>query len=158
MSRETTVMPAHDSALLDQAAALLAAEGPVSLAAGGKSVALPPELRQLLGTVVRAMRRGQAVSLAPLSQQLTTQQAADLLGISRPTLIKLLEAGRIPYETPGRHRRLRLSDLLTFQEMRRAEQREALRELAQDAQDLGLYATPPENFDAALAEARQKHA
>jgi excisionase family DNA binding protein len=56
-------------------------------------VALPPELKELLGEVVRAMRRGQAVTLAPLSQQLTTQEAADLLGISRPRLIKLLEEG-----------------------------------------------------------------
>lgn len=156
MSRETTVMPAQDSALLDAAEALLGDEAPVSLTGGTKSVPLPPELRELLAEVVRAMRRGQAVSFAPLSQQLTTQQAADLLGISRPTLIKLLQQGRIPFETPGRHRRLRLSDVLAFQKMRRAEQRESLRELAQDAQDPGLYAAPPEDFEAALTEVRRK--
>lgn len=158
MSRETTVMPAHDSALLDSAEALLRSQETVELAGGGMAVPLPPELRNLLAEIVRTMRRGQAVTVAPLSQQLTTQQAADLLGISRPTLIKLLEAGRIPYETPGRHRRLRLSDVLAFQQARRTEQREALRELAVDAQEIGMYATPPEQLDTALAEARRKRA
>lgn len=158
MTRETTLLPAQDSALLDAAEALLREQAPVSLTGDDESVQLPPELRRLLAEVVRAMRRGQAVSFAPMSQQLTTQQAADLLGISRPTLIKLLEAGRIPYETPGRHRRLRLSDVLAFQEMRRAEQREALRELAQDAQDLGMYGASLETLEPMLAEARRKNA
>ena len=158
MSRDTTVLPAQDSTLLDAAEALLRQPDEVSLTSGGSTVPLPPELRQLLADVVHAMRRGQAVSVAPVGQQLTTQQAADLLGISRPTLIKFLEAGRIPYDTPGRHRRLRLSDVLGFQEVRRAEQRGALDALAQDAQDMGLYAAPPDNFKAALAEARRKNA
>jgi excisionase family DNA binding protein len=158
MSRETTVLPTHDSKVLDAIETVLRAAGPVELAAGERREPLPPELRGLLVEVVRAMRRGQAVTFAPLSQQLTTQQAADLLGVSRPTLIKLLESGRIPYDQPGRHRRLRLSDVLSYQETRRAEQRDALRELAQDAQELGLYDEPPANFDAALAEARKKHA
>jgi len=158
MARETTVLPGQDSALLDALGAALQEQAPASLTVGDSSVPLPPELRQVLAEVVRAMRRGQAVTFAPMSQQLTTQQAADLIGISRPTLIKLLESGQIPYETPGRHRRLRLSDVLAFQELRRTEQCEALRELAQDAQDLGLYNAPPETFDAALAEARRKHA
>lgn len=158
MSRETTVLPTHDSKTLDAVEALLRSAGAVELAAGSQRAMLPPELRGLLVDMVRAMRRGQAITFASLSQQLTTQQAADLLGVSRPTLIKLLEAGRIPYDQPGRHRRLRLSDVLAYQETRRAEQRDALRELAQDAQELGLYEEPPANFEAALAEARKKHA
>jgi excisionase family DNA binding protein len=158
VSRETTVLPARDTGLLDAAEALLRSEGEVALEAAGQSVALPPELRQLLADVVKTMRRGQAVTLAPLGQQLTTQEAADLLGISRPTLIKLLEQGRIPYETPGRHRRLRLSDVLAFQELRRSEQRQTLKELAEESQDLGLYDAGPETFEAALGEGRRKHA
>ena len=158
MSRETTVLPTHDSKLLDAVETLLRGAGPVELAAGNRREPLPPELRDLLAEVVQAMRRGQAVSFAPLGQQLTTQQAADLLGVSRPTLIKILESGRIPYEQPGRHRRLRLSDVLSYQEQRRAEQRDALRELARDAQEAGLYDESPGNLEAALAEARKKYA
>jgi excisionase family DNA binding protein len=85
-------------------------------------------------------------------------QEADLLGISRPTLIKLLEQGLIPYETPGRHRRLRLSDVLAFQQMRRAEQQRALKDLAAESQELSLYDAGPEAFEAELSEARHKHA
>jgi len=157
--REQTVLPSHDVESLEAAQAVLADDEPVALTgASGKSVQLPSELRGLLATVVTAMRRGQAVTLAPLSQRLTTQEAADLLGISRPTLIKLLEAGKIPFETPSRHRRIRLSDLLAFQSVRQNEQRQVLRELTQDAQDLGLYDASPEEFEAALAESRKKHA
>jgi excisionase family DNA binding protein len=145
--------------LLDAAQALLEQDSELELTgADGSAVPLPAELRSVLTTVVTAMRRGQAVTLAPVGQRLTTQQAADLLGISRPTLIKLLEANKIPYETPGRHRRIRLNDLLTFQAQRREEQRRVLRELAQDAQDLGLYDARPEEFQAAPDESRAKRA
>lgn len=119
---------------------------------------VPAELRAVLVDVVRAMRRGQGVTVAPLSQQLTTQQAADLLGISRPTLVKLLESGQIPFRTPGRHRRVLLQDVLAFGQQRRGRQKAALRELAADAQDLGLYGQAPDGLTAALADARRKHA
>lgn len=158
MSRETTVLPARDTAQLDAAESLLRSDGDVSLQAGGESVTLPPELRTLLADVVKTMRRGQAVTLAPIGQQLTTQEAADLLGISRPTLIKLLEQDRIPYVTPGRHRRLRLSDVLAFRELRQAEQRQTLKDLAAESQELGLYDANPETFEAALREGRKKNA
>lgn len=158
MSRESTVLPARDTALLDAAEALLRSDGDVSLEAAGTSVALPPELRQLLADIVKTMRRGQAVTLAPLGQQLTTQEAADQLGISRPTLIKLLEQGQIPYEIPGRHRRIRLSDVLAFQQSRRDDQRRALKDLAAESQELDLYDAGPEAFEAALSEGRRKHA
>jgi excisionase family DNA binding protein len=51
------------------------------------------------------MREGKAITLVPRTQRLTTQEAADFLGISRPTLVKLLEDGKIPFDQPGRHRR-----------------------------------------------------
>ncbi len=87
---------------------------------------------------------------------MATQQAADLLGISRPTLIKLLEAGKIAFETPGRHRRIKLSDLLNYQSMRRSEQRAALRDLTREAQELGLYDDDSDRYDEALTEIRTK--
>lgn len=158
MSRESTILPVKDDARLEAAESLLASAADVQLTDGSTTVGLPPELRHLLAEVVRTMRRGQALTIAPLNQQLTTQEAADLLGISRPTLIKLLEDGAIPYEQPSRHRRLRLAEVLTYQERRRDEQRHVLRSLAQSAQEIGLYDSPPEHFEAALDEARRKHA
>lgn len=72
--------------------------------------------------------------VAPVDQKLTTQEAADFLGISRPTMVKLLEQGKLPYERPagGRHRRVRLQDLLHYQETSRAERRAILDELTHE--------------------------
>jgi excisionase family DNA binding protein len=82
--------------------------------------------------------------VAPLAQRLTTQEAADLLGVSRPTLIKLLADGRIPFEQPGRHRRIRLDDLLAYRDRRRNERSNSLDELVQQTDALGLYDETPE--------------
>lgn len=156
-AQEQTVLPLRDTEFLDAAQLILAADGDVLLVGTDREpIRMPDELRGVLTTIVTAMRRGQAVTFAPLGQRLTTQQAADLLGISRPTLIKLLEAGSIPFETPGRHRRIRLSDLLDFQATRSEEQRQALRDLTRDTQDLGLYDDASDRYDEALAESRAK--
>lgn len=155
---EETVLPPRDVHVVEAVRQLLAGDGEVELVGADDDTrtALPVELRRLLATVVEAMRRGQAITIAPLAQRLTTQQAADLLGISRPTLVKLLEDGRIPYETPGRHRRIRLVDLLEYQATRRDERRAVLRELTEEAQELGLDAQSSEDYEAALGEARAK--
>jgi excisionase family DNA binding protein len=77
-------------------------------------------VHRVLRQVVEAMRQGLAVTVAPQSLVLTTQQAADLLGVSRPTLIKLLDQDRIGYERIGTHRRVQLRDLLAYRDQRRA--------------------------------------
>ena len=154
---EETVLPPKHTEDLDRVRRLLAHDAAISLVGpSGDEAPLPAELRELLVRAVEAMRRGQAITLAPRSQRLTTQEAADELGISRPTLVKLLEEGKIPFETPGRHRRIRLVDLLAYQAVRRSHRRSALRDLAHDAQDLGLYEEPVEAYEAALDDARQK--
>lgn len=156
-SREETVLPPKDAEALAALERMLqSAQEPLHLIADSGDMVLPTELRSVLVNVVSSMRRGQAVTLAPHAMRLTTQQSADLLGVSRPTLIKLLEEGKIPYETPNRHRRIRLVDLLTYQATRRQERRNVLRELSREAQEAGTYDQPAEAYEAALAEARRK--
>lgn len=101
-------------------------------------VALPAEVFEVLMDVVTAMQLGQAITVAPLDQALTTQEAANFLGISRPTLVKLLEDGEIPFEqpAPSRHRRVRLKDLLTYQERSRTHRREILSEMVAEESEL----------------------
>lgn len=134
---------------LDGAAMLL---GP-----DGQTVAIPEEAFAVLRDVVSAMREGKAITVAPVDQMLTTQQAAGLLGISRPTLIKLLEDGRIPFEltTGGRHRRIRLHDVLTYQARRRSERREILDGLTAEASMTDLAEMSVEDYRDALRAARR---
>lgn len=92
-----------------------------------------------------AMANGQAVTMALHSQTLTTQAAADLLGVSRPTVVRLLKNGEIPYSQSGQHRRVLLCDVLDYQERRQHDRRAALDELTEISEDVGAYeatATP----------------
>ncbi|MDE0805715.1 MAG: helix-turn-helix domain-containing protein [Acidimicrobiales bacterium] len=124
----------------------------------GEQVPLPAEVYRVLRQVVEVMRQGKATLVAPQGMLLTTQEAADFLGISRPTLVKLLEDGAIPFEKPNRHRRVRLQDLVDFQARTRSERRATLDEMTEDASDLGLYDDPPPDYASALKEARRRRA
>ncbi len=122
----------------------------------GEQVPLPEEVYRVLVEVVEAMREGKAITLVPRTQRLTTQEAADFLGVSRPTLVKLLEGGKIPYDQPGRHRRILLTDLLAYQEQQRMDRRAALDRMTEDASEAGLYGGTPEDYAAALKKARRR--
>lgn len=95
-------------------------------------VELPEEVYEVLLHVVDAMRKGLSVTVSPTSQVLTTQQAADLLGISRPTLIKALDEEQLPYTRSGTHRRIALTDVLDYRERRRQAQYAAIDALSVD--------------------------
>lgn len=122
----------------------------------GEQVPLPAEVYHVLRQVVEVMRQGKATVVAPHGLLLTTQEAADFLGVSRPTLVKLLEEGAIPFEKPNRHRRVRLHDLRDFQARRRDERRAALNQLTEEASELGLYEGSPADYAAALKSARRQ--
>lgn len=99
-------------------------------AEAGEQVEIPAEVYRILLQVIAAMSQGLAVTVMPQSQKLTTQQAAELLGVTRPTLVRLLDAGKIPFERAGTHRRLFLHDVLAYREQRREEQYRFLEETA----------------------------
>jgi excisionase family DNA binding protein len=122
----------------------------------GEQVLLPEEVHRALVEVVESMRRGKAITLVPHAQRLTTQEAADILGVSRPTLVKLLKEGRIPFDQPGRHRRILLTDLLAYREQRHADRRAVLDRMTEDASEAGLYGGSPEDYAGALKRARRQ--
>jgi len=124
----------------------------------GEQVPLPQEVYRVLVEVVEAMREGKVITIVPRTQRLTTQEAADFLGISRPTLVKFLEDGRIPYDQPGRHRRILFTDLLAYQEKQREDRRAALDRMTEDASEAGIYGGTPEDYAAALKNARKRAA
>ena len=112
---------------------------PGLVGADGRRVEVPGPVFDALVQAAAAMAHGQGVTVIPQNALLTTQEAAELLGISRPTLVRLLEDGEIPYEQRGRHRRVMLADLLAYQASMRRERREALDRMAQEGQAAGLY-------------------
>ena len=119
------------------------------VSADGQSIELPDELYRVLVLAAQSLAQNKAVTVAPIEQQLTTMEAAEFLGVSRPTLIKLVEGGAIPFTTVGRHRRVRLADLLDYQRRLAQQREEALTEMARIAREGNLYeatALPPEAF------------
>ena len=100
-------------------------------------IVLAPALSGLLMELLRYIGQGDAVTLVPVSQMLTTQQAADILNVSRPFLVSLLEKGDIAHTTVGRHRRVRAEDLFAYKKARDTKRSEALSDLAEmDAEHL----------------------
>ncbi len=137
-----TLPPGQLEELLDASRFLEQSDAPaLLLGPDGQQVKLPEQVYAVLLNVVRAMSRRQAIQVVPIDQKLTTQGAADFLGISRPTLIKQLEAGVIPYEKlPGsRHRRILLTDLLAYRTNQKAKRHQIFQQMVDDAEEDGLY-------------------
>lgn len=102
------------------------------------AISLPRQAFELLLELLGQMANGNAVTIVPVHAELTTQQAAEMLNVSRPFLIDLLEAGKIPHRKVGTHRRVLAKDLLAYREQDRKVRKAALRALTEEAEKLGL--------------------
>ena len=103
-----------------------------------ETIELPAGAVKLLVEILEDMAAGRAVTIVPQNAELTTQQAADFLNVSRPFLIQLLEEKKIPFRMVGTHRRVRFEDVLRYKEGIDAERRKVLDQLAAEAQELGM--------------------
>ena len=102
----------------------------------GETVEIPASALHALKLVVLGMARGQTMTLVPHGKELTTQEAADLLHVSRPHLVKMLDEGTIPHHKVGTHRRVLIQDVLDYRERRAAARREKLDELTRLSEEL----------------------
>ena len=107
-------------------------------AAQEETLQLPAPAVKMLVRILEEMARGNAVTLIPVHAELTTQEAADMLNISRPSLIQLLDEGKMEYRKVGTHRRIRFDALMAFKRQADAERRAALAELAAYDQEIGI--------------------
>jgi excisionase family DNA binding protein len=101
-------------------------------------VELPTSALRLLVDILAELADGNAVKVVPVHAELTTQEAADLLNVSRPHLIKLLEDGQLLFHRTGKHRRVRFADLMQFKESRDQASDRAMEELSRQSQELGM--------------------
>lgn len=123
--------------------AFLKEKRPVTLVAESSSenfqaLTVPASALHVLVQILEAVGRGEAVEVIPVAAELTTQQAADILNVSRPYLVSLLETGKIPFRKVGTHRRVQKTDIVAYKKKSDTESEKALTELAQMAQEYGL--------------------
>jgi excisionase family DNA binding protein len=105
---------------------------------GDEVVEVPASAVRLLARILAEMGSGNALSLVPIRAEVTTQEAAEMLGVSRPFLIKLLEVGTLAFRKVGTHRRVLVGDLLEYKRKIDAERSKSLDALAAEAQELGM--------------------
>jgi excisionase family DNA binding protein len=125
---------------LEELAEALAAPGTaVLIGDDGQHVELPAALFEHLTRIVQLMREKRTLMLVPEDEEYTTQAAANYLGVSRQHLVDLLEDGEIPFHKVGTHRRVKFRDLVDYEKRRDSGRREALRTLADEVDEAGLY-------------------
>jgi excisionase family DNA binding protein len=111
------------------------------ISSGGERIELPPSLHDVLMRVVEKLQEGQAVVVMPLMEALSTQAAADLLGVSRQFFVRECEANKLPFYHTGTHRRVLLKDLLEYKKAREQARRQSIVRIARKSEELGDYDT-----------------
>ncbi len=104
----------------------------------GEYLRIPKKALSLLYTILENMAEGKSITLIPSEAEISTQQAAEMLNVSRPHLVKLLEEGKIPFKKVGTHRRIELKHLIDYEKKLKENQKQKLAQLAQQAQELNL--------------------
>jgi len=112
---------------------------PTITAEDGTVLDLPRSVAEAFAEILEAAADGERALVLRSPDDLTTEQAAAVLGVSRPTIVRMIEAGKLPAHMVGTHRRLRLSDVLAYREASARRRGDALDDMARQAEDLGLY-------------------
>jgi excisionase family DNA binding protein len=104
-----------------------------------EKIKIPLSALKLLGDILKAMGQGKLISLVPISAEVTTQAAAEILGCSRPHLVKLLEEGKIPFVKVGKHRRIKFDDIMNYRKQMKEQQKQNIIDIMNADEETGLY-------------------
>ena len=104
-----------------------------------EKIKIPLRALKLLGTVLKAMGQGKPISILPGAIEVTTQKAAEILGCSRPHLVKLLEDGKIEFAKVGKHRRIKFDDVMKFKQKMKEQQKQNIIDIMNQDEEAGLY-------------------
>ena len=104
-----------------------------------EKITIPLRLLNLLAQILKETGQGNMVSVVPIEAEITTQVAADILSCSRPHIVNLLESGAIPFTKVGKHRRIRIEDVIDYKKRKREEREALLIEIMKGDEEAGLY-------------------
>ncbi|WP_228780146.1 helix-turn-helix domain-containing protein [Aquiflexum lacus] len=111
----------------------------IEIEENNERIKIPLKALQLLAKILKETSQGKPVSIVPIATEITTQAAAELIGCSRPHLVKLLENGEINFTKIGKHRRIKYQDVIDYKRKMKAEQRRLLIEIMKTDEEAGLY-------------------
>ena len=104
-------------------------------------IKIPLSALKLLGEILEAMSKGKPFSLVPIATEVTTQKAAEILGCSRPHIVKLLEEGKIDFTKVGKHRRVKFEDVMKYKRKMKEARKKHIIEIMESDEEIGLYDT-----------------
>jgi excisionase family DNA binding protein len=104
-----------------------------------EKIKIPLPALKLLGEILKAMGDGKMISIVPVATEVTTQAAAEILGCSRPHLVKLLEEGKIPFIKVGKHRRIKFDDIVKYRHSMKQKQKQHIIDMMNADEEIGLY-------------------
>lgn len=104
-----------------------------------EKIKIPLSALTLLGDILKAMGQGKLISLVPIAAEVTTQAAAEILGCSRPHLVKLLEDGKIEFTKVGKHRRIKFDDIMKYRKQMKDRQKQNIIDIMNSDEEIGLY-------------------
>lgn len=113
----------------------------IEISETGKRIRIPVSVLNLLVQILKEISQGNPVTVVPEATEITTQAASEVLGCSRPHVVRLLEEGKIPYSKVGKHRRIRYDDLMSFKKKMKVSQKKKLQDLMKLDEESGLYDT-----------------
>lgn len=138
---DSVFIPETDTETIQRLESLLSQAHPKLVGIDGEEIALPDSVYQAFRQIIHMMAAGQTISLVSYEHHLSSQEAANLLNVSRPYLYTLLDQGEIAYIKIGTHRRIRFEDLMQYKQKRDNQRHQSLTELTEISQELGFYSS-----------------